>query len=69
MTIGDAAEQIVGQHFFALERVAAPFQPRQIEQIADDRFELVRLLVGDVEIALRASSSSSFSSGMPSVST
>ena len=32
-----------------------PFEARQVEQVADDRFELVRFLVGDVQI-LRARS-------------
>ena len=49
--VGDAAEQIVGQHFLLVERAAASFEARQIQQLPDDRFELVRLLVRDVEVA------------------
>ena len=50
MAVGDAPEQIVGEHRLLIERFAAPLQPRQVEQVPDDRLELVRFLVRDVEI-------------------
>ena len=52
MTIRHPREQIPHRDRLASQPLAAPFEPREVEQIPDDRFELVRLLLDDREIAL-----------------
>lgn len=52
MPVGDPAERVADRNRLERERVAALFEPRQIQQVADDRLELVRLLLDDAEVAL-----------------
>ena len=50
VAIGDPLEEIFHGDGFGTQPIAAPFQPRKIEQVPDDRFELVRLLFHDLQI-------------------
>src|SRR5690348_15948698 len=52
MTISDSLEQIFDGDRFGFRAITATFQAREVEEIADDRFQLVCFLFDDVEIAL-----------------
>ncbi len=47
-----AAEQILDWHILRVERFAAAFEPRQIEQVADDVLDPLGFVFDDGEIAL-----------------
>ena len=66
--VGDSSEQLLDRNILNRERAAASFEPREIEQIADQRLELLRFLADDSEVAAAASAASSLSSGIASVS-
>ena len=50
-TLGDAIEQVGDRDRLDRERAAAALELRQIEQVTDDRLELVGLAIDDVEVA------------------
>ena len=47
-----AFEEGVHGHLLAAQRPAAAFEPRELEQVADDPLEPMRLVVDDVQVAL-----------------
>ena len=51
VALGDPLEQVVDGHGLDRQRAAAAFELRQIEQVADDRLELVGFAIDDVEVA------------------
>ena len=51
MPIGDAAEKLLHRHILDRERAAAPFEAREIQEIPDQRLELLGLVSDDPEIA------------------
>ncbi len=50
MAIGDAAEQLPNRHVLASQRAASALEAREVEQIADEGFELLRLVADDVQV-------------------
>ena len=69
VAIGHPLEQIRRRRPARRRAAAAAFEPRQVEQVADDRFELVGLLLDDRQIAAARVARRAARRAMPSVST
>ena len=52
MAIGHAAEQVDDRHAIVRQRAAASLEPREIQEIADHRFELLRFVTDDRKISV-----------------